>query len=309
MKSKVIIMIVILVIMLVGLFIIFKDNKQINTNEINNIGNISSSEEIKSENNIVIINNNKIQNENLIDEFIEKAIDTNAENQELNIKQDGTNIKVTYTSGEYAKAMASMTDEGGVTVPAGDGSSDSNKKIYGYYTLFIDGERKGEYPLGSHTIQRTTSGNIVTLYFNAPLIEYSTIPEICKYNLEDSYYTKKFDLSYNQRKDLGIKTIYNADMYLVKTFGGNVDIVIEGDMAYSLEKALSEGVVTVDDILEQAKIDLKYGICQSAFYSDGGSIEYMYNNYTILKLNTLDNEKDLIIGMSGQIIDLYNKNK
>ena len=38
----------------------------------------------------------------------------------------------------------------------------------------------------------------------------------------------------------------------------------------------------------------------------------MYNNnqenYTILKLNTLNNEKDLVIGMSGKIIDLYNEN-
>ena len=309
MKSKTIIMVIIVFILLAGFFIIFNNSKHINSNEIGNSSNISSAEEIKSNNAIVIINNNKIQNENLIDEFIEKAIDTNTEIQELNIKQDNTNIKVTYTPGEFAKAMASKNNKEGITVPASDGSLDSNKKIYGYYTLFIDGKIKGEYPLGSHTIQRTTSENIVTLYFNAPLIDYSTIPEICIYSLEDSNYTKKFDLSYNQRKDLGIKTMYEANGYSVKTFGGDVDIVINGDMTYFLEKALSEKVITVDDILEQAKIDLKYGICQSAYYSDGGSTEYMYNQYTILKLNTLENEKDLIIGMGGQIINLYNKNK
>ena len=309
MKSKIIIMVVIVIIMLVGFFIIFKSNKPINNNEIDNSINISSAKQIEGKNDIVIINNNIIQNENLIDEFIEKAIDTNIERQELNIKQDNTNIRVTYTPGEYAEAMASKNKEGGVTVPASDGSYDSNKKIYGYYTLFIDGETKGEYPLGSHTIQRTTTENMVTLYFNAQLIDYSTIPEICKYSLEDSNYTKKFDLSYNQRKDLGIKTVYDADTYSVKTFGGDVDIVIDGDMAYFLEKALGDNVITADDILEQAKIDSKYGICQSAYYFDGGSTEYMYNQYTILKLNTLENEKDLIIGMRGQIINLYNKNK
>lgn len=271
---------------------------------------------MQENNNIVIIKNNKIQNENLIDEFIEKAVDTTIESQELNIKQDDVNIKVTYTPGEYAKAMNSQSSEESTNVPLSDGSFESNKKIYGYYTLIVNEEVKGEYPLRSHTIRRTTSSDkIVTLYFDALLIDYISIPEICKYDLDSSNYNKKFDLSYNQRKDLGIKNVYDADMYSVKTFGGDVDIIIEDDMVYSLENALNEKVITSDDILEKAKIDYKYGICEEAYYSDGGSVEYMYNTsdenkYTILKLNTLDNEKDLIIGMGGQIINLYHeKNK
>ena len=265
-------------------------------------------------NNIVTIKNNKIQNENLIDKFIEKTIDTTTESQELNIKQDDVNIKITYTPGEYAKAMNSQNSENSTKVPLSDGTFESNKKIYGYYTLIVNEEVKGEYPLNSHTIRRTTSSDkVVTLYFDSRLIDYKDIQEICKYDLDSSNYNKKFDLSYNQRKDLGIKNVYDADMYSVKTFGGDVDIIIEDDMVYSLENALSKKVITPDDILKQTTIDYKYGICEEAYYSDGGSVEYMYNisdenKYTILKLNTLENEKDLIIGMSGQIINIYNNN-
>ena len=80
----------------------------------------------------------------------------------------------------------------------------------------------------------------------------------------------------------------------------------------TLETEVNLGVITTDDILEQAKIDAKYGVCQEAYYSDGGSTEYKYyntseNQYTILKLNTLEGDKDLVVGMSGKIIDIYKK--
>ncbi len=312
--KKIIIGFVILLLCSAICFIFINNNKENKKNEngIQNENKISE-KEIEQDDEIVIINNNNIQNENLIDEFIENTIVTNIENKELNIRQDDTNIKVTYTSGEYAKIKSSKNNEGEVNIPVGDGSKESNKQIYGYYTLSVNDIVKGEYALGSHTIKRITTDNIVTLYFDAPLIDYATIPEICKYNLESSNYNKKFELSYIQRKDLGIKNIYDTGDYLVKTFGGDVSITIEKDMVYSFEDALNKNVITADDILKQAEMDSKYGICQRGYYSDGGSTEYMYNNnqenYTILKLNTLNNEKDLVIGMSGKIIDLYSKNK
>ena len=87
-----------------------------------------------------------------------------------------------------------------------------------------------------------------------------------------------------------------------------------GDAVYSLEDALNRKVITPEDIFAQVKKDLKYGVCMDGMYSDGGSIEYCYygekdNQYTILKLGTLDGEKDLVIGMGGQILSSYNKNK
>jgi len=270
---------------------------------------------------MVIIKNNEISNEELIDEFIEKSGYLNVDNQEIDIIQDDTKIKLKYTSGEYAKTIERYKDKYEkesipipTTVPSSDGSYEQNKKIYGYYSLIINDELKGEYPLLSHIIKRNTDDNNVALFVDAPLIEYTEIPTICIYSLESSNYSKKYDLVYKQRKDLGIKEIFDAGDYKIKTFGGDVSIIIEGgDVVYSLEDALNQKVITPDDLLSQAKMDSKYGICQEGLYSDGGSIEYCYytpnKQYTILKLNALDSEKDLIIGMGGQILNSYNKNK
>lgn len=309
-RRKLIIIISTITIAIICIILCLYFNIILKRQDNNEIKNISELNKILFEDNVVIIKNNEIKNENLIDEFIENAIYSNIESQEINIIQDNTKIKVKYIPGEYAKD----SDEKNITMSIGDGSFESNKKIYGYYSLIIDNEIKGEYPLNSYTIKRNISDNNVTLYFDTPLIEHTTIQEICKYSVETSNYNKKYTLLYKQRKDIGIKNIYDAGEYLVKTFGGDVDITIENDMVYKLEDALDKKIITPEDIINQAKMDLKYGICQKYYYNDGGSIEYSYfgeleNQYTILKLNTLDNDKDLIIGMSGQIINLYNENK
>ena len=266
---------------------------------------------------VVIIKNNKIQNEHLIDEFIEKTDYTKNESQELNILQDNKNIKITYTPGQYAKIYQQNTGEEVVSfnLPLDDGSFESRQKVYGYYTLIKDDEEPLKFALIDHHIARTIDDENVVLYFNAPLIKYVEIPNICSYSVESSDYSKKYSLTYHQRKDLGIKEIYDAGDYKIKTFGGDVSIILTGgDAVYTLEEALNRKVITPEDIFAQVKKDLKYGVCMDGMYSDGGSIEYCYygeidNQYTILKLGTLDGEKDLVIGMGGPILSSYNKNK
>ena len=88
---------------------------------------------------------------------------------------------------------------------------------------------------------------------------------------------------------------------------------IEDDMVYDFEKALKEKVITVEQILEQAKMDDKYGICREEMYQDGGTLEYLYDDYTIIKYNTIGGNQDFVIGPKGDIrnkVDeiLYNDN-
>ena len=266
---------------------------------------------------IVIIKDNKIQNEYLIDEFMAKTDYTKNESQELNIIQDDEKIKITYTPGEYAKEHQNSTDgeTANYTTSLGEGSFESRQKLYGYYTLTKNDEEPLKFALLDHHFARIIDGNNVVLYFDAPLIEYVKTNSICSYSVESSDYSKKYSLKYSQRKDLGIKEIFDAGDYKIKTFGGDVSIIVDGgDVVYSLEDALNQKVITPDDILTQAKKDLKYGICMNGMYFDGGSVEYCYygeidNQYTILKLNTVDGETDLVIGMGGQILSSYNKNK
>ena len=326
MKKKICVSMVIVLILIVSFIVMYaidmnrmKNNKPVvfSTWGYQYVPPISEEEILQEDSkDIVIIKDNKIQNEYLIDEFIEKTDYTKTEIQELNILQDNKKIKITYTPGEYAKEYQNSKgkETTSVTIPKNDGSFESRQKYYGYYSLIIDDNEPLKFALQDHHIARIIDDKNVVVYFEAPLIDYAETNSICSYSIESSDYNKKFNLLYNQRKDLGIKEIYDAGDYKIKTFGGDVSIILDGgDVVYTLEDALNQKVITPDDILTQAKKDLKYGICMNGMYYDGGSIEYCYygeisNQYTILKLNTVDGENDLVIGMGGQILSSYNKN-
>ena len=127
---------------------------------------------------------------------------------------------------------------------------------------------------------------------------------------------QSFVLKYNQRKDLGIKEIYDTGNYKIKTFGGDVTITVN-NIEYSFIDALNQKIITGEDIVEQAEKDSEKSICEKNIYLDGGSIEYRYSEYTVLKMNrnrlkfidsdeyTGEDNHDLIIGMKGEILNRY----
>ncbi len=81
---------------------------------------------------------------------------------------------------------------------------------------------------------------------------------------------------------------YNYNVYL---YNGKVDIVID-KITYSLEKALKEEKITMDEIIAKANKDFP----NVASYDDGGSMEYHYDNYTIIKFHTKAGNRDVYIG-------------
>ncbi len=119
----------------------------------------------------------------------------------------------------------------------------------------------------------------------------------------DNEHDKEFEINYSQRKDQGIEEMAEG----IYTFGGNVTITIEQDMVYELKNALEQNVINVEDILEQAKKDKANGTCETREYDDGGSIEYLYPEYTILKCNELNGNKNVYIGFRGGIRDMLDK--
>ena len=262
----------------------------------------------------IIIENNKIKNEELLDNFIENANNKQPAILELNIITDEklSSIKLEYVPGknyENVNLKASYENEEIImTAPDKNWTFEDYQKYYGYYILTKDGAKE-KYDDYHFKIKRQTVENIVTVYFNAELLDLTEIPIICKYDLDSSLYRKIYgDLTYNQRRDLGIEQIayknqYDNTDYGFYTIGGDVTITVEDDMIYSLEEALKNKILKVEDIMTQAKLDEKYGICDTAYYTDGGSIEYRYKDYTILKYNTLDGNKDLFIGMNAEFIN------
>ena len=299
--KKNIFFIVIVFIILCGtiIYFILQNGKEQKSNEIINIDTATS----------VIIENRKIQNENLLDDFIENSYNKKASSIQIDniVNESKETILLEYVPGDK---YSSTTSNSISTAPSSDWTSEDYQKYYGYFKL-TKNESEEKFDGLYWTVRRQTTGNVVQVIFDGIGFDLAEIPVICEYNLDSSQYRKEYDITYIARKDNGIKTIARENQfdnmnYGLYTLAGDVDITIENDMVYSLEDAVNERKITVQSILDQAKEDAKYGICETGFYSDGGSMEYRYKEFTILKFNTLDGNKDLIIGMPEQIINNSN---
>lgn len=123
--------------------------------------------------------------------------------------------------------------------------------------------------------------------------------------LDNKDYLNEWELNFFSRDNQEITEILKLDDYSIKTFGGDVNIIVEGDMAYFFQDALKQNIITSEQIIDRAKRDSEEGKIKSDMYKDGGSMEYYYDDYTILKFNTVDGNKDLIIGKKGSIMNEY----
>ena len=116
-----------------------------------------------------------------------------------------------------------------------------------------------------------------------------------------------FSIGFEQRKDLGIKTIVSKDeikdyTYSIFSMGGNVTIQIKDEL-YTLRDALLNNKITIEEILQKANKDLDSDTIKGGMYKDGGSMEYQYNDYTIIKFNNLNGKRDLYIIPAGKTLN------
>lgn len=88
----------------------------------------------------------------------------------------------------------------------------------------------------------------------------------------------------------------NSDFDLYYYGLDEVNILVD-NKTMSLEDALRTGKITIDGILAKANQDVSDGIIKSDVYKDGGSTEWYYENYTILKCHSLDGNRDVYIGI------------
>ena len=132
------------------------------------------------------------------------------------------------------------------------------------------------------------------------ICDYATIKETYKYNFQLEF---NKDLEKEEiRKILakGENSKYNYNIYSYK---GTVDIIVNGEKM-SLRDALINNKITIEEILQKAEKEAEESnTIYGAVYADGGSKVYMYNDYTILKLNKLEGSKDLYIGAPSMNIN------
>lgn len=72
-------------------------------------------------------------------------------------------------------------------------------------------------------------------------------------------------------------------------------VTIDGKNIY-IGDALNSGKMNADTLLKKAEDDLNAGKIANDIIKDGGTKIYLYKNYTIIKRNTVDGNRDLIIG-------------
>ena len=118
--------------------------------------------------------------------------------------------------------------------------------------------------------------------------------------------TDNFELIFHGRKDLGIKTIVaneETDKYSYNIFskGGDFEIKIDG-VIYDLREALLNDKITMEEIIQKANKDIPNAVS----YDDGGSMEYHYEDYTIIKYHTLDGNRDVYMGVKGMKLMIFN---
>ncbi len=113
-------------------------------------------------------------------------------------------------------------------------------------------------------------------------------------NFEILFYDKQpqSDIKVHKIVDKNETDKYDYDVY---GYDGSVNIRIDGK-DYSLKDALLENKITMEEIIAKANQDEKEGKIKADMYKDGGSIEYHYENYTIIKCHTVDGNRDVYIG-------------
>ena len=148
------------------------------------------------------------------------------------------------------------------------------------------------YIVGSN-VKITYDGKIMETYpakVNVIKIELKSAE-----NFEILFKDRQLIDSYNKVYAILDKSETDKYNYTIYAYNGSVNIRIEGK-EYSLKEALLENKITMEEIIAKANQDEKDGKIKAEMYKDGGSMEYHYENYTIIKYHTVDGNRDVYIG-------------
>ena len=151
------------------------------------------------------------------------------------------------------------------------------------------------YEIGTN-VKITYDGTVMESYpaqINATKIELKSAD-----NFEIVFKERQPIDSYNRIYAILDKSETDKYNYSIYAYEGSVNIVID-EQEYTLREALLENKITMEEIIAKANKDLPDAIS----YDDGGSIEYHYENYTIIKFHTLDGNRDVYIGTKNMTIN------
>lgn len=149
--------------------------------------------------------------------------------------------------------------------------------------------------------------NNLETYYKINLVQNNNLNSIylCDYmeNKVNNEYNFKLEFNKDLTKGREIillkseNTKYDYDIY---SYNGNVNIIIDNEKL-TLRDALLTDKITIEQILEKTRKDADdYKIAYKIMYADGGSAEYFYEDYVLLKYNTQGITKN-------GLVEVYNK--
>ncbi|MCI8273259.1 MAG: DUF3221 domain-containing protein [Clostridia bacterium] len=152
----------------------------------------------------------------------------------------------------------------------------------------------------SNDVMYMVGTNVKITYDGTVMESYPAQVEAIKIELKSA---ENIEMRFDNKNSIESHKVYTildkseTDKYDYSIYGydGNVNIRID-DKDYSLKEALVEDKITMEEIITKANQDEKDGKIKADMYKDGGSIEYHYENYTIIKCHTIDGNRDVYIG-------------
>ena len=207
------------------------------------------------------------------------GIDKDEISEKGEIKEEQKIIKVNgtlyYNTGEKSTALRCGIMDGKIT---------SNVKLEEIPTKDNESNFEGEYGY-QYGNDNTIEVNIDGDWYIFATLEYETERkdefELRVYDKQPQTDTKIHKILDKSETDKYDYNIYSYDL--------SVNIIINGE-ELSLRNALLENKITMDEIIA------KQGCLRNVCYDDGGSTEYYNKDYTLIKLNKLDGNRDVYIG-------------
>ena len=291
MKKVILVLILIILLLLAWVSIIQKE--EVDVNKISNVrGNVVEDDSIT-------ISNDKVYNLEKLDEFIENVNNVLYEN-EISLKVNLYTIEGNIITKELTY----------VPIQGNYEENYKNRKLlvktdYSNDRFSSQGIVNEEYLMQPYKMERkfVKEGNVIKIILKKSVrsSEVEDEVELFEYELKSTDYIKNNHIYYIQRKDTGVDKINSEEEFDIYVVGGNVTIAKNNEEPKDFSEAIDAKYISIDEILEQAEIDSKYGICRRGFYSDGGTVEYSYQDYTLIKANTLAGNKDFIIAPPNMI--------
>ena len=234
---------------------------------------------------VIITNNNKMYNKDKLDIFLEN-IDNNIPDFmrciSFTIEGDMLITDVSFEEKDNFRVCFDWTR---------DEFSSSTDRTYKYSRFKTFGTENTECGI-SYYVDNPIEGDLNKMYITG----YSNDTEIINnYTINYILIPKLTDK--NEKKKITIDELANKYDYNIYYYGlESVKVKID-DVEIDLEEALIQEKIKMEQIIEQAERDSEMGIIGSEMYKEGGTMEYYYNSYTIIKCHSVDGDRDVYIGI------------